>query len=52
MDFILHLRYLSARDRGSGTCGKGPKPYTEDKQKNIDSLTGILSKNEGIQESR
>ncbi|MFT4412666.1 YaiI/YqxD family protein [Fredinandcohnia humi] len=30
MDHILHLRYLSAKDRRSGTYSKGPKPFTED----------------------
>lgn len=51
MDFSLHLRYLSAKERRSGKYGKGPKPFTEDDRQQITtSLSRILSNYEGIQD--
>ncbi len=30
MEQILHFRFLSAKERRSGTYSKGPKPFTDD----------------------
>lgn len=48
METILHLRYLSAKERRSGKYSKGPKPFSEhDREHFITSLNRILSKLEG-----
>ena len=35
MDSILHLRYLSAKERRSGSYSKGPKPYSQEDRDNF-----------------
>jgi uncharacterized protein len=49
MDTVLHLRYLSAKERRSGSHSKGPKPFTEeDRNHFIMSFENILSKLAGF----
>lgn len=44
MDTVLHIRYLSAKERRQGNFSKGPKPFTEEDRKDfIKSLEKILS---------
>lgn len=45
MDMVLHLRYLSAKERRSGNYSKGPRAFTEeDKNDFIISFEKKLSK--------
>lgn len=51
MDFSLHFRCLSVKERRSGKYGKEPKPFTEEnRQQFTTSLSRILSNYEGIQD--
>lgn len=49
MEEVLHFRYLSAKERRSGTYSKGPKPFSEQDRKHfITNLEKILSKLAGF----